>query len=103
MLVRTNRTVYATLAAMIMLAASLFTVMPAKAFGHHHGHPHNFIQRHPTLMGVGAGLATHHALKVKAAHDKRMGKKLNWAERHPTMSGIGVGVITHHIIKHTTH
>ena len=65
-------------------------------------HKKNWIQRHPTLTGIGAGLATHHALKVAAARDKARHRKLNWAERHPTLSGMGVGVVTHHEIKKHT-
>jgi hypothetical protein len=62
----------------------------------------SWIQRHPTLTAIGAGLATHHALKVAARNAKEHGKKLNWAERHPTLSAIGVGVVVHHVIKKTT-
>lgn len=62
----------------------------------------NFVQRHPTLTAIGAGVVTHHALKVMAARDKARGKKLNFAERHPTLSAIGVGVVTHHEIKKHT-
>ena len=62
-------------------------------------HKKNFVQRHPTLTGIGAGMATHRALKISAARKKRRGQKLNWAERHPTMSGIGVGTATRHVIK----
>jgi hypothetical protein len=65
-------------------------------------HKKNWIQRHPTLTAIGAGIATHHMLKVAAARDKAHGKKLNFAERHPTLSAIGVGVVTHHVIKKTT-
>lgn len=65
-------------------------------------HKKNWVQRHPTMTAIGAGVATHHYLKVKAQRDKMAGKKLNWAERHPTLSAIGVGVATHHIIKKTT-
>jgi hypothetical protein len=62
-------------------------------------HKKNFIQRHPTLTGIGAGMATHRALKVSAARKKARGQKLNWAERHPTLSGIGAGTATRHVIK----
>jgi hypothetical protein len=65
-------------------------------------HKKNWVQRHPTMTAIGAGVATHHALKVAARRDKARGKKLNWAERHPTMSAIGVGAATHHIIKKHT-
>jgi len=65
-------------------------------------HKKNWVQRHPTMTAIGAGWATHHALKVAAARDKARGKRLNWAERHPTMSAIGVGVVTHHVIKKHT-
>ncbi len=64
----------------------------------------NFIQRHPTMTGIGAGVATHHALKVAARNAKMHGKRLNFAERHPTMSALGAGVLTRHEIKaHTAH
>jgi hypothetical protein len=62
-------------------------------------HKKNWAQRHPTMTGVGAAWATHHALKVSAARKKRRGQKLNWAERHPTMTGVGVGATTRHVIK----
>ncbi|HEX5322148.1 MAG TPA: hypothetical protein VFW40_00075 [Capsulimonadaceae bacterium] len=65
-------------------------------------HKKNWVQRHPTLTAIGAGVVTHHALKVAAARDKARGKKLNWAERHPTLSAVGVGVVTHHVIKKHT-
>gem|GEM_PF-807304 len=65
-------------------------------------HDKNWVQRHPTLTGIGAGIATHHMLKVSAAHAKARGQKLNWAQRHPTLSAFGAGIGTHHIIKHTT-
>jgi hypothetical protein len=62
-------------------------------------HKKNFVQRHPTLTGIGAGMATHRALKVSAARKKARGQKLNWAERHPTLTGIGAGTATRHVIK----
>ena len=67
--------------------------------------PHlNPIQRHPTMTGLAAAAATHHALKVAARNRKMHGMKLNFAERHPTMSAIGAGMLTHHEIKaHTPH
>lgn len=65
--------------------------------------PHNWIQRHPTMTGIGAGVATHHMLKVDAARKKARGQRLNWADRHPTLSAIGVGATTRHIIKKHTH
>jgi hypothetical protein len=78
-------------------------VIPVQSHAATTTHHKNWAQRHPTLTAVGAGIATHHALKVAARRDKARGKKLNWAERHPTMSAIGVGAVTHHIIKKTTH
>ncbi len=63
----------------------------------------NWVQRHPTATGIGAAIATHHALKVAAAKRKKRGQKLNWAERHPTLSAIGVGAATTHVIKKSTH
>ena len=62
-------------------------------------HKKNFVQRHPTLTGIGAGMATHRALKISAARKKARGQKLNWAERHPTLTGIGAGTATRHVIK----
>ena len=73
-----------------VLSAAL-SLTPA-AFAQHH----SFIHRHPTVSGIGAGVATHHALKVAARNAKRHHKKLNWAERHPTLSAIGAGMATHH-------
>ena len=66
------------------------------------GTPQNWIQRHPTLTAIGAGVATHHALKVAARNRKLHGQRLNWAQRHPTLSAIGVGAATHHVIKSHT-
>ena len=95
----TIRTCKATLA---LLPATLALLAPA-AFAQTAHHP-NFIQRHPTMTGIAAGIATHHALKV-AAHNRKMhGQKLDFAQRHPTMSAIGVGAVTRHEIKaHTAH
>ena len=78
------------------VALSLLTLSPA-AFSQ------NVIQRHPTMAGIGAGVATHHMLKKSAAYKKAHHQKLNFAERHPTLSAIGAGVATHHVIKMTTH
>src|SRR5262249_15513570 len=67
------------------------------------GPPHlNLVQKHPTLTAIGAGVATHQALKAAANNAKAHGKKLNWAERHPTLTAVGVGVVTHHEIKKHT-
>jgi hypothetical protein len=87
-------------AILAFIPAALALAVPALA-----QQPHlNPIQKHPTLTGIAAAAATHHALKVAARNAKLHGKKLNWAERHPTMSAIGVGVVTHHEIKkHTPH
>jgi hypothetical protein len=91
------------LAACAVALALLFTtavVLPSVAHAAPApAHKKNWVQRHPTMTGIGAGLATHHALKVSAARKKARGQKLNWAERHPTMSGIGVGTVTRHVIK----
>lgn len=97
----TIRTRKATLA---LLPATLALLAPMTAAFAQTAHKPNFIQRHPTMTGIGAGLATHHALKV-AAHNRKMhGQKLDFAQRHPTMAGIGVGAITRHEIKaHTAH
>jgi hypothetical protein len=95
------------LSAFVVALTLLFTtalvvpsVAPAAAATRHR--KLNWAQRHPTMTGIGAGVATHHALKVSAARKKARGQKLNWAERHPTMSGIGVGTATHHVIKKHT-
>ncbi len=96
MTIRTSKAVLALIpAALALLAPASFAQV---------AHKPNFIQRHPTATGFGAGVATHHALKVAARNAKMHGKKLNFAERHPTLSGIGAGVFTHHEIKaHTAH
>ena len=95
----TIRTRKATLA---LLPATLALLAPA-SFAQT-AHKPNFIQRHPTMTGIGAGIATHHALKVAARNRKMHGQKLNFAERHPTMSAIGAGALTRHEIKaHTAH
>jgi hypothetical protein len=65
-------------------------------------HKKNWIQRHPTMTGIGAGMATHRALKISAARKKARGQKLNFAERHPTLTGMSAGVATRHIIKKHT-
>ena len=102
---RLRRNVAATvLASLLVFCGIVAGYAPAGAqttAAHHHL---NWVQRHPTMTAIGAGVATHHALKVMAARDKARGKRLNWAERHPTLSAVGVGVATHHIIKkHTPH
>ena len=94
----TIRTCKATLA---LLPATLALLAPASFAQTVH---HNFVQRHPTMTGIAAGVATHHALKVAARNAKMHGKHLNFAERHPTMSAIGAGAFTRHEIKaHTAH
>ncbi len=96
MTIRTCKAAFALLPATLALMAPAFAQVPAH-------HP-NFIQRHPTMTGIGTGMATHHALKVAARNAKMHGKHLNWAERHPTLSAIGVGAMTRHEIKaHTAH
>jgi hypothetical protein len=94
------------LSALVVSLALLFTTTLAVPSVSHAGtpthHSKNWMQRHPTLTGIGAAVATHHALKVSAARKKARGQKLNWAERHPTMTGIGAGTATHHVIKSHT-
>ena len=99
MILRTRKGALALIpAALALLAPATFAQNAAPA------HRPNFIQRHPTMTGIGAGLATHHALKVAARNAKLHHRKLNFAERHPTMSAIGAGAITRHEIKaHTAH
>lgn len=93
----TNRkTVLALIPAVLALVAPALAQAPM--------HRPNIIQRHPTMTGFGAGLATHHALKVAARNAKMHGQRLNFAERHPTMSAFGAGALTRHEIKaHTAH
>jgi hypothetical protein len=90
----------AALALLFTVAFTVPSVGPAAAATQHK--KLNWVQRHPTMTGIGAGMATHHALKVSAARKKARGQKLNWAERHPTLSGIGVGTATRHVIKKHT-
>lgn len=96
------RRAMAALAAILVFGAlSLAPAFSGHAYAAataHHRHL-NWVQRHPTLTSIGAGVATHHALKVAARNAKMHGKKLNWAERHPTLSAVGVGAVTHHEIK----
>lgn len=84
--------------ALALLFTSAF-VAPGAAHAATSYHKKNWVQRHPTMTGIGAGVATRHALKVSAARKKARGQKLNWAERHPTLTGIGAGTATRHVIK----
>ncbi len=84
-------------ALLALLPATVALALPALA-----GHPKNWLQRHPTLTGLGAAAATHHALKVSARNRKLHGQKLNFAQRHPTLSALGAGELTHHEIKKHT-
>ena len=87
---------------MVALALLFTTALAVPSVAHaatNTAHKKNWVQRHPTLTGVGAGVATRHALKVSAARKKARGQKLNWAERHPTLTGIGAGTATRHVIK----
>jgi hypothetical protein len=59
----------------------------------------NTVEKHPTMTGIAAGVATHAALKRAAANAKAHHKKLNWAERHPTLTSLGAGMATHHYLK----
>ncbi len=98
MIIRKRKALAALLpAALTLLAPATFAQTTA-------AHNPNIIQKHPTMTGVAAGMATHHALKV-AAHNRKMHhQKLNWAQRHPTLSAIGAGAFTRHEIKaHTAH
>lgn len=105
MVIQNRRALFALIPLLLALftltlaAPSRAQVSPTAASVHHK----NWVQRHPTLTGIGAGVATHHALKVSARNAKRRGQRLNWAQRHPTLSALGVGVATHHVIKKTTH
>jgi hypothetical protein len=65
--------------------------------------PLNAAERQPTLTGVAAAGATHHALKASARAKKRSGRHLSFAERHPTLTAIGAGAATHHALKHSAH
>ena len=94
MTIRKPKTLFA------LIPAALALAVPALA-----QQPHlNPIQKHPTMTGIAAAVATHHALKVAAHNAKMHGKHLNFAERHPTLSAIGAGALTRHEIKaHTPH
>lgn len=96
MTIRNRKPLMALIPAVLALAAPAFAQT---------AQPHlNPIQRHPTMTGIAAAAATHHALKVAARNAKASGKHLNFAERHPTLAGMGVGVGVHHEIKaHTPH
>jgi hypothetical protein len=101
MTIRTRKATLALLPAALALLAPVtasFAQMATPA------HRPNIIQRHPTMTGIAAGMATHHALKVAARNRKMHGQKLDFAQRHPTMSAIGAGALTRHEIKaHTAH
>ncbi len=97
-----RKAVIRAIALVALLAVGFSAVPVAQAQQPHPPHKKSFIQRHPTLTGVAAGVATHHMLKKSAAQKKAHGQKLNWAERHPTLSGIGVGAATRHVIKKHT-
>jgi hypothetical protein len=90
------------LVATLVLLFTAAVVVPSTARAAYRHRRLNWAQRHPTLTGMGAGLATHHALKVSAARKKRRGQRLSWAERHPTLTGVGAATATHHVIKKTT-
>lgn len=103
-----QRAVAALAAVLLLVGLMIAPALPARAQSHAaivaHKRHLNWVQRHPTLTAIGAGVVTHHALKVAARNAKMHGKRLNWAERHPTLSAIGVGAVTHHEIKkHTPH
>ena len=89
---------FGLLALVVMIAASL-ALAPAALAQNTSAGKKNWAQRHPTLTGIGAGVATHHALKVSARNKKLRHQKLNWAERHPTLSALGAGTAVHHIAK----
>ena len=98
MTIRTRKAMLALLPATLALFAPVAPSFAQMA------HKPNFIQRHPTMTGIAAGVATHHALKVAARNRKMHGQKLDFAQRHPTMSAIGAGALTRHEIKaHTAH
>lgn len=86
----------------VLAVSTALTLLAPAAFAQT-GHL-NPVQKHPTMTGVAAGTATHHALKVSARHKKANGQHLNFAERHPTLTGIAAGLGTRHEIKkHTSH
>ena len=62
-------------AMLAFIPAALALAVPALA-----QQPHlNPIQKHPTISGLAAAAATHHALKVSARNRKANGQKLNFA------------------------
>ena len=86
----------------ITLALAALT-LTGSAFGQTTKPKPNLIQKHPTLTGVAAGVATHAALKKSAAAKKKTHQKLNFAEKHPTLTGIAAGATTRTVIKKSTH
>ncbi len=86
----------------VVASLCLILLTAGMVFGQAAHHKLNWVQRHPTITSIAAGVAAHHALKVAAARDKARGRKLNWAERHPTLTAIGAGAATHAVIKHYT-
>lgn len=88
----------AVVAPLVLLAGSFGPITPSAMAAPPAKHL-NAAERHPTLTGAAAGVATHHVLKKRAAYKKAHHQKLNFAERHPTITGIGAAVTTHHVLK----
>jgi hypothetical protein len=59
----------------------------------------NFIQRHPTLTGVAAGVTAYKVAKKTGQNRKMHGKKLNFAQRHPVLTGVAAGAAARHYAK----
>lgn len=98
-LYQVKRSLPALAVGLSLFSTAAFTAPSAARAATSTVHKKNWVQRHPTLTGIGAGMATHRALKISAARKKARGQKLNWAERHPTLTGIGAGTATRHVIK----
>ena len=71
MTLRTQQRGFAALAvAMALLFTAVF--VPPSVAATARRHKLNWVQRHPTMTGIGTGMATHRALKISAARKKAL-------------------------------
>jgi hypothetical protein len=59
----------------------------------------NFAERHPTMTGVAAGMASYKVAKQTGKNRAAAGGKRNFAQRHPMMTGIATGMVVHKVAK----
>ncbi len=87
----------------VFLLGGMSMLTPLQAQTTHSTPPKkSFVQRHPKLTSVAAGIVAYKVAKKTGKNRQAAGRKRNFAQRHPVLTGIAAAAATHHYIKKHT-